>query len=302
MDRSDALQALGREHTIQRLRSARILERLAQGDDADAIRTARDSEPDVLVRKVLSRALTRALSGPDYVSQESLILVPTDPDLADLYGQAVEEVARFFLHEIRPLIGQLELAMVEELGLEYEGPILKGVDRVRGFLDAVQILRNASAVPVREEFDLTDFVHLTAAEEGLREPIVLFGRNDPVIVKGDKNLLRLALANALRNASDATSDFHDETGIITLNWGSTDRDSWVAVVDRGTGLPEAYEDLKLPGMTTKSKAKHDGMGLTIADRAMASMEGELILSPRGGQGAVCEIRWPHAVEPLEAAY
>jgi nitrogen-specific signal transduction histidine kinase len=299
MDRHEALESLRSDATIQRLRAARVLEQQANPQDAEVIRVARDAEPDVLVRKVLDRALGVATSTPGASSAEAVILVPSDPDLADLYGKAVEDVGRFFLHEIRPLVGALELALVREEGLEYEGPLLDAIERIRGFLEAVQVLRDASAVPVHEEFDLTDFVLVTAAEEGLSEPRVLFGRNDPVIVHGDRNLLRLALANALRNARDALLGVPDEENGITVNWGSTDRDAWVVVLDRGSGLPDAYEDLKLPGTTTKSKASHDGMGLTIADRAMVSMQGTLTFSPRRERGTACEVRWPQGPPKME---
>lgn len=293
MDREQALANLGSEATIQRLRAARVLEQQAKPQDAEALRAARDAEPDVLVRRVLDRAHALATSS-GATSAEAVILVPSDPDLADLYGKAVEDVGRFFLHEIRPLVGALELALVQEQGLEYEGPLLEAIERLKGFLEAVQVLRDASAVPVHEEFDLTDFVLATASEEGFTEPRVLLARNDPVIVRGDRNLLRLALINALRNARDAVADVPDESNGITVNWGSTDRDAWIVVLDRGAGLPDAYEDLKLPGMTTKSKASHDGMGLTIADRAMVSMQGTLTLSPRRERGTACEVRWPQS--------
>lgn len=309
MDRDEALTAIESDETIQRLRAARVLSEQAQEEDATRIRLARDAEPDVLVRRVLERALATATSQGNTIPESAILLVPTDPDLADLYGKAVEDVGRLFLHEMRPLLGNLELTLIRENGLEYDGPLVTGIERIRGFLDAIQNLRDASAVPIREEFDLTDFVRLTAQEEGILEldsdvesddrmpedvPQVrgLLARDDPVVVRGDTRLLRLALANALRNAREAVEGLEPSQRSITINWGITDRDAWIAVLDRGIGLPDAYEDLKLPGVTSKPKDEHDGMGLTVAERAMVSLGGSLKLAPRRDRGAACEMRWP----------
>ena len=197
------------------------------------------------------------------------------------------------------------------------------IDRVRSFLDAIEKLRKAAAPPDIKEFDLTDLVIRVAADEAAQDraklndfeeevdeyssidigteqapqPRVIklsLARRDPVFTTGDPILVEIAVANALRNAIEAAlvvdEAYRNE---VVLNWGMTDADNWVVVLDEGCGLPMGWDHLTDPGVSTKPKSQgHLGMGLPIAQRAIESTRGSLRLTPRSGVGVACEIRWP----------
>src|SRR6185437_9371423 len=109
---------------------------------------------------------------------------------------------------------------------------------------------------------------------------------------GPPSTIRVALANGLRNAIDAIDDLADPAGgEIILNWSTTDRDSWVAVLDNGIGLPEGSHRIFEFGLTTKPKTEHFGFGLAISLQAMQSAGGTLELTPRHTEGTSFVVRW-----------
>ena len=78
---------------------------------------------------------------------------------------------------------------------------------------------------------------------------------------------------------------------VVINWGVTGRDSWIAVIDRGVGLPDGSSRMTEPGVTTKAKGFHMGMGLAVALMALENMDGILTHRPREEGGVVAEMRW-----------
>lgn len=292
MTREESLGLLSSERTIDRLRAARALTRLAQPQDIDVLRQAKVAELDALVRSVLERAIARVTPGNEAAKNDSgAVLTSEDPDLADLYAQATEDVTKMVLHELRPIVGRLDMSASREV-VDYVGSETdRAITRIRSLIDALAKLRDASAVPSQDEFDLTDFVRVTAREAGLNKCPILFARDDPVVVKGDPDLVGLALINALRNASEALKEAGLQTPLV-VNWGTTNKDAWISVLDEGIGLPEGATKIWEAGITLKSKDVHDGFGLTIARRAMLSLEGSIELRPRLPRGTACDIRWP----------
>ena len=77
-----------------------------------------------------------------------------------------------------------------------------------------------------------------------------------------------------------------------MSWEQTDTDVWVAVIDNGVGLATGTDQAFDIGTTTKSKAAHYGMGLSIAREAARSLDGTVSLVPREEGGARFELRWP----------
>jgi signal transduction histidine kinase len=134
-------------------------------------------------------------------------------------------------------------------------------------------------------------------EHEKQQPVIKLSpaRRDPVVTTGDPALVELAVANALRNAIEAVMGLQEPNpSDVVLNWGITNTDSWIVVLDEGCGLPEGWDRLTEPGTTTKPKNEgHLGMGVPIAKRAIESMRGTFQLTPRSGVGVSCEIRWPY---------
>ena len=242
----------------------------------------------------------------------------------EVRAQAIEETSAMFLHELRPLVGLLDAAADAEIDRYACSKTKTSVGRVQSFLDATEKLRKASAAPALQEFDLTDLVVRVAKDEAARgratldslkeeadevtalngdaEQIpqqtavkLMLARRDPVITTGDPTWVEMAVANALRNAIEAILEIQEgDRGDVTLNWGVTDTDNWIVVLDEGRGLPSGWDRLTEPGTSTKSKREgHLGMGLPIAQRAIQSLGGSFQLTPRSGVGVSCMIRWPH---------
>ena len=286
----------------------------------------RASERNSWVRQALDQALRRAARAEGVAElrepNASSELLDCDPRLPEeLRAQATEETAALFLHELRPLIGLADAAAAHEVA-DYSASKTKiQLDRIKAFLEAVSKLRMASAVPAMQEFDLTAVVGQVAeeeiakgritleAEDGTSEETrfrdasptqagskvhVILARSDPVVTVGDPTLVTISLANALRNAVEAVLErLGRRRADIVVNWGTTDIDNWVVVLDEGCGLPAGADRVTEPGVSTKLKTvDHFGMGLPIAKQAIESMRGSLRLTPRSTGGVSCEIRWP----------
>ena len=307
----------------ERLRAARFLAQNAIGAHRNRLSKIREDEPNSWVQGALEQALKRSTKGRSVAPLAVVKEVQETPLDARVYeelrGQAIEETSALFLHELRPLVGLLDEAADSEIGRYTCSRTKASVGRVKSFLDAIERLRKASAAPAIEEFDLTDLVVRVAADEAAQgraildnlkveaddnadidddaeensQPTVIklsLARRDPVITTGDPALIEMAVANALRNAIEAF--VVDDRSDVILNWGVTDTDSWIVVLDEGCGLPPGWDRITEPGSSTKKSEGHLGMGLPIAQRAIESMQGSIQLTPRSGAGVSCEIRWP----------
>ena len=299
----------------ERLRAARFLARNAAGAQRDRLSRVREVERNSWVRKALDHAVTRCeagMSSMSFAKADDISETFLDRHLQEeIHAQAIEETSALFLHELRPLIGLLEAAASDEL-IHYESSRTRSsLERIRSLLEAIGKLGKASAPVAIQEFDLTDLVVRIAADEtkqgratlkenseddidlvdGVR---LLLAREDPVMTTGDPTLVAVALDNALKNAIEAVLEVSDsKRADVTLNWGVTDSDSWVVVLDDGCGLPPGWERLAKVGISTKKSEGHFGMGLPIAQRAIESTRGSLVLMPRLNGGVACELRWPN---------
>ncbi len=330
MNNDLALAVLERVPTAtqsERLQAARFLSRNATPACRDRVSRARAIEPNSWVQQALDRALKRSgMISPYRLPLAVRAVVESSPDVQahdEIRAQAIEETSAMFLHELRPLVGFIDDAAEREISYYKCSETKQSVARVRSFLETIQRLRKASAAPLIQEFNLTDLVLRVATDEvrqgratlnaseseetrnsylendvdGITErPIVelSLGGQGPVVTMGDPALIEITLANALRNAIEATLEVPEcRRRAIILNWGMTNTDNWVVVLDHGCGLPPGADRVNELGTSTKSKDEgHLGMGLPIAQRAIQSLDGSLRLTPRAESGVSCEVRWP----------
>ena len=312
----------------ERLRAARLLARNPASVDHARLVAIRAAERNFYVRQALDRAIDGVgKSDPAAGKHEPEAGGEAEQLDSQLYGdvlaEATFETSALFLHELRPLIGILDATALRELPDYKTSATKEGIDGIKTLLGAIDRLRRASVPPQVLEFDLTDLVGRVASRElphygtsvtthplipaederqsdenspRCRRATLELARTEPVVTIGDPALIELALANTLRNAIEAVIDMpSDHDRYIILNWGHTDLDSWISVLDNGCGLPDGWDRATEPGVSTKSKkSDHAGMGLPIAKRAIESIGGTLHLTPRSPGGAQCEIRWPTA--------
>jgi signal transduction histidine kinase len=281
-----------------RLEAARYLADHAGPQDEQPLREALARERIQWIRSALRRAITRL--SPEAPSEPFEQSIDRD-DLpagfaAQVHAEALETTASQLMHEIEPLLGSLRVAAMEEISGFDESNTRRALDRLDDFLAALSRLRKAASAPRSEEFSLDEAIQRciqdTPTPEGVQ---VQRSGPQPCIVEGDSSLISLAFCNGLRNSIEATvavgGDLADHPIVVT--WQTTNVECWISIVDVGIGFKGNLERAFQIGTTTK--AGHLGMGLAIAEQAVASMGGRVILAPNE-RGVRFEMRWPKKAE------
>lgn len=274
-DRRSALRALGELTPAQRLE----------------LRAIRASEPDAWARRAMDERLGDLPPRiPIDDDNDETLVDPTT--VAEIRSSALADAAELMAHEVRHSILHIEIAAEREIDDDYQSSdTKKALDSLRSIARSLSQLANATKSPSPVELSLPDLVINASADatQSLWPPQF---EGPAVEVRADPDLLRLAVSNCLRNAIDASDLSLGGPSPVLITWGKTDRDAWVAIHDDGIGLPFDIAELFEPHHTTKGGSGHTGLGLTIAQSAMAAMDGKVTLEPRLPRGAICEIRWP----------
>jgi len=285
---------LGSTDPRERLEAARFLVESAQTRHAGQIEAALGVETVGWVRSALRRALQRVRPDtPAVAAAEATEL--TAVYAAQIYSDALETTAAQIIHEIEPILGSLRLSAEADVPNFEASDTARGLDRLDALVASLSRLRRAASAPKVEELALDRCIYAWVEEEAAGKPVrVLRAGPQDCTVEGDKGLICLSFVNGLRNAIDATKALeteNDKYPDITVNWGATDIDAWVAIVDSGVGFRGNVSRAFDIGSTTK--AGHLGMGLATAQQAMTSMDGSVRLIP-GERGVRFEMRWPKA--------
>lgn len=218
-----------------------------------------------------------------------------------------------FTHELRKIIGRARLHARSEIS-EFEGSRTEHeLGRLTQFLTGIERLGVAAAAPLLAEVDLAAVIgqeidavsdeldvgqaggdgDADAAEPPGRAPGGAGLRIDrrgpaPLVVVADAGLVRIAVSNGLRNAIEASADVRAEPVIVT--WDETDRDVWIAIIDRGSGIAPGSDQLFEIGTTTKRN--HAGLGLATARQAVLSHGGTVSLETLGDESTRFLVRIP----------
>lgn len=294
MTRDEALEGLSATSAHNRGQAARALADLGKASDLARIRNALKTESVAYVHYALQdtiKRLTRRVK-PQVANGDETAAVP-DEVRQQIYGQAVEWVTGFLLHEIASPIGLARLSGKLELGDKWEGSATRRhLETVHRIFDAIEMLKSAAGVPRPQEFDLAAMVdELVETETPHALPWISAIGQKPFLIKGDPALIRMVIGNGLRNAVEAVEAVGNEPQphSVTINWSETDVDYWVSVLDRGTGIVGPTETAFDVGNSTKKN--HSGFGLAIARQAVETMIGALTLEPARDGGAVYLARW-----------
>lgn len=288
-DDSDPFDLLESGSSAERLKGARlILRKNLTSPDRQRLQRLRSKEADGWVQSALDRVL---MQHPEASEMEASApeSVESAQNLDDVRAQAIMTVARVLLHELNPLVGDVEEAAMEDVENYDASATRRELQRVKELLRTISRYETAAHAPRYVEFDLTDAVGREIPNARSTQVDLRTGRSDPVITSGDWAQLRLAFVNGLRNAIEASAG---EGQSIVINWGVTDKDAWISILDEGVGLPPGFDAAYEAGTTTKSKETNQGWGLAIALRAIESHTGKLQLRPRSPRGTVFTMRWP----------
>ncbi|MGO9329916.1 MAG: sensor histidine kinase [Steroidobacteraceae bacterium] len=281
-----------------RLEAARYLADHAGPHDEQPLREALARERIQWIRSALRRAIARV--SPETTSEPFEQSIDRDDFpagfAAQVHAEALETTASQLMHEIEPMLGSLRVAAMEEISEFDESNTRRALDRLDDFLAALARLRKAASAPKSEEFSLDATIQRcmqdTPTPEGVR---VLGSGPQPCIVEGDSSLISLGFCNGLRNAIEATVAAGDDLAErpIVVTWQTTNVECWISIVDVGIGFKGNLERAFQIGTTTKTG--HLGMGLAIAEQAVASMGGRVMLVPNE-RGVRFEMRWPKKSE------
>lgn len=294
MTRDEALNKLETGSAHERLTASRELLRGARASDLPVLRAARQTETVSYVKNSLDACIARLSNLPATapIDQQDQFLIPAELT-RQLRRQAVDWIAGILLHEISSQIGLVKLAASKEIQ-DYDFSTTKHhLEHVQRTFDAIEMLKNATAVPRPAVFDLAalinEIVALEGAASGSAHSFSLIGPQ-PLAITSDPTLVRLAVVNGVRNALEAMSEIdavRSDSPVIT--WGETDVDYWVSVLDHGAGMIGPAESAFEIGKSTKQR--HSGFGLPIARQAIETLGGTVTLQPGALGGARYEVRW-----------
>lgn len=289
MNRGLALEQLRTGNARERLEGARYLRRVAEPSDISVLQSALRNEPVVWVRAALEE-LVDALAGNKRTSERPA-LGDEDALLSEVYMTAVRETTLRLIHELRPIVGKARLFGQEEFEHFQTTRTSGELDSLVAALAAVEQLGRAASAPVLGDVDLSAIlVHVAASCAAEHQVVPELAGPHMALVRSDRGLIELVVRNAITNAIEAVEGFRPG-GRVIVDWGTTDRDYWVAVLDDGPGLTGTQSQLFEIGLSTKRG--HLGFGLSTARVAAASLgSGTVTLRPRSEGGARFELRVP----------
>ncbi len=287
------LRAVRLGQTAERLAAAEELERVATQEHVATLETIVARELDHYVQASIERAVAAAKSRP---SQRHSAVEPAavGADLsttAAVRASAIRETTARIVHELTRLVGAVGAEASDEISEFSTSRTNAAIERLLSLIEGVDRLSRAAAVPLNREFELGTVVRDVVAVEASRHATVevIDEGPDSLTISSDPDLLRLILHNAVGNACEATESLQDKQvqQPVVVGWGKTDRDVWIAILDRGVGLSKSKNVFEF-GQTSKSG--HHGVGLALAKQAAESLGVDIALEPRQAGGAAFAIR------------
>lgn len=278
MTRDDALQALTSDTPAERLEAARYLQFWALPGDIPALRAAIARESVGWVTRALDSALLR-LGDKQSVTVDLESLRKDELEISDdLAAVARARVARTVVHELEPIVGLIEYYAIREFRT-YDGSRTKShVEKLAAMLRAIEVIGNISNTPRLEPVDLERLLlEVADAEQSAAGVIIRLEGPGRLQLISDPNLLRLIVSNGVRNSCESISQVSDRPTAVSIFYGSSDRDAWVAIVDNGVGLPSGSSE-NLFEMGKSTKEDHLGMGLSLCLEATRALGGNLRLT------------------------
>lgn len=287
------------EHFRALISSSRTADRLMAGREIEAnplsisrpdIETAYHAEIVPRVRRLFAAALQSLDAKASEPAETGLEQAKEIFDEA--YLRALRHVSEVLLHQINPLIGDIEQSASQEFEKFEESETKKRIGQIRLQADAVAKLYKAAKPAVFEEFDLATTVrNCLPLDLPHQLCLVSFIGPAPLIAQGDQALVSIAITNGLRNAIESCLSVADPEykPAIIVSWNETDRDYWVTILDEGIGYHGSVSGAFQIGTSTKN---HGGHGLPASKAAMFSLSGVVELIPHKDRGCTYSLSWP----------
>jgi signal transduction histidine kinase len=234
---------------------------------------------------------------PRGLPAEALALVEAINDLLGRVDAALalqQEFAGNVAHELRTPLATLR---IEAGGLAHGAPrsaMLAQIDRMAHVLAQLRDLAGLEhdASPSLEPLDLADMViaivaDLTPALLASGHEIAVTGGERPIIVRGNRGLLAMAVTNLLDNAR-----LHTPPG--TAIEVVLDARGRLSVIDNGPGITEddAARLVRRFWRADHRRSDGAGLGLSIVQRIAHGHRGQLLIAPAPGGGASFTLTFP----------
>jgi anti-sigma regulatory factor (Ser/Thr protein kinase) len=292
--RDEALASLEATSAHTRGQAARSLGEIGTAIDLGSLRRALKRETVSYVQYALQDSIKRLSSKAALTKEQGDDSVAIPPEVRkQIYGQAVEWVTGFLLHEIASPVGLAMVSAKREIGETWDiSGTRKHLETIHRIFGAIEMLKSAAGVPRPQEFDLALLIQeFVEAEVPAALPWISPIGPKPFVLKGDPALIRMAISNGIRNAVEAVQGtcIDPVEHAVTINWGLTEADYWVSILDRGIGIDGPVEPAFEVGRSTKKN--HSGFGLAIARQAIDTLTGTVSLEPARDGGAVYTARW-----------
>lgn len=223
---------------------------------------------------------------------------------------AWREMARQVAHEIKNPLTPMRLS-VQRLRKVYQqgqeerftelfepvsGTLLEQIDALNRIAGEFSHFGRLPAARV-ETFDLNDIIRQAAALVG-EEPqadIILELTTEPLPVRADREELRRAFINLLKNAEQAMPDNHHGRIVVGSQQKIHPIDSthWAecSIEDNGSGIPEELRPkIFQPNFSTRTSGM--GLGLAITRKTIEDFRGEISFVSETGKGTVFVVRLP----------
>lgn len=149
-------------------------------------------------------------------------------------------------------------------------------------------LEAGTEAAVRSKLRLDQLAENVAAEEAQGDEIVV--RTEPSVVRGDPDLLRIAIRNLIDNAQR-----HGDAGEGSARVEVSVSDSTLTVADRGSGFPANLVEQGI-GRFRAGSGGNTGLGLSIAAWIAEAAGGQLTIHEREGGGALVKLTMQPAID------
>jgi signal transduction histidine kinase len=206
-------------------------------------------------------------------------------------GEMSAGLAHEFKNAIATLQGYAQLLQSLELNDKAQVAASSLLNEVRNLSSMVTAFLNfARPQPLQlEQLSVAELIKDCAAE---LEPVfqesrveLVIDSSEPLVVRADERMLRLALLNLMRNAAEAIPEEKTERKVVVRTGPTT-----IEVRDTGTGIPLAQlQKIFIPFFTTK--AKGHGVGLALTHRIISQHGGTLTAANSSNGGAIFTIRF-----------
>lgn len=142
-----------------------------------------------------------------------------------------------------------------------------------------------------ETFDLNEVLHaVEAGLDGDAAGRVNFDYGEPVMVKGDRNLLEIVALNLIQNALK----YSPASSPVTIRLARNEDVASVEVIDQGGGIPPDDRDLIFMKYyrAAGQRVNGSGLGLYISREIARQHEGDVTLAATGPTGSTFSLSLP----------